>query len=417
MSILSAQPGRVLLVLLILFPPAAAARQGGEVEPADLLTRGTMSQAVADLNQRLEQHPRDDNARFALAIAQTLRAVESLAGSLHRYGLRTDTWAREMPFFRLPVPDNPNPEPIGYEQSRQIVQAWLDDMQAVRSTLSEIHDPASVKLRLPVGMMHLDLDGDGRATEGEALWQLFAAVNPGGNVSAMQAREFIVGLDGGDVHWLHGYCHLLSALPEMVLAYDHADLFNATAHLFYREVTTPHAFLNEGIKVADFGMGVDVVDAIAFVHLLNLPLREPERMKVALEHLQSMIDHSRRSWALIMMETDDDNEWIPNAKQTTVLPNMGVTGEMISGWHAFLDEGEAVLAGRKLIPFWRSEDGRGVNLQRVFTEPTRFDLVLWIQGTAATPYLERGQLTDPQTWVRFQRIFMGQFFTFAIWFN
>jgi hypothetical protein len=83
----------------------------------------------------------------------------------------------------------------------------------------------------------------------------------------------------------------------------------------------------------------------------------------------------------------------------------------------FLDEADAVLDGKKLIPFWRSRDGRGINLRRVFTEPTRFDLVLWFQGTAATPYLEEGELTSPDTWRRFQRIFRGEFFTFAAWFN
>jgi hypothetical protein len=219
------------------------------------------------------------------------------------------------------------------------------------------------------------------------------------------------------VHWLHGYCHLLSALPEMVLAYDATELFNATAHMFYAKVETPHAYLNDGVKVADFGVGVDIADAVAFVHLLNLPVKEPQRMTAALEHLQGMTAQSRESWALILAETDDDNEWVPNPRQSTVLGQVRVTDEMVNGWMQFLDEADAVLAGKKLIPFWRSADGRGVNLRRVFTEPARFDLVLWVQGTAATPYLEKGELTTRDTWRRFQRVFGGDFLTFAVWFN
>ena len=46
-----------------------------------------------------------------------------------------------------------------------------------------------------------------------------------------------------------------------------------------------------------------------------------------------------------------------------------------------------------------------------------FDLVLWVQGTAAAPYLEKGPKTKPETWRRLQTIFQGQFIGFAFWFN
>jgi hypothetical protein len=404
-----------LTIILATSSVTARAQPAPTDDPANVLTRGTMTQAAAELTQHLTEHPADDNARFALGIGQTLRAVERLAGAMHRYGLRTDTWAESLPFFRLPVPPNPDPEPISYDESRRILHDWLDDLSAARKTLVEIRDPSKVKLGLPVGRMHLDLNGDGRATNEESLWELLRAVNR--NLGAGTSNDFVIALDGGDVHWLLGYGHLLSALPELVLAYDESELFNATAHLFYAKVETPHAFLNEGVKVADFGVGVDIVDAIAFVHLLSLPPKEPQRMGAAREHFKAMIDQSRKSWVLILAETDDDNEWVPNPRQGTVLGRLRVTDEMVQGWMQFLDEADAVLDGKKLIPFWRSRDGRGINLRRVFTEPTRFDLVLWFQGTAATPYLEEGELTSPDTWRRFQRIFRGEFFTFAAWFN
>jgi hypothetical protein len=415
---------RRLVVVVVIASSSVPTKVAAQdpANPADVLTRGTMGQAVEGLRQRVERDAGDDNARFALAIAQTLRGVERLAASMHRYGLRTDTWAREMPFFRIPVPANPDPEPISYDESRQMLIDWLEDMAAARKTLSEIKRPQDVKLELPIGMMHLDLNGDGTAADDEQLWKLFAALNRGlgrgpEQLDEKRARQFVIALDGGDVHWLHGYCHLLSALPEMSLAYDQSELFHATAHMFFKNVETPHAFLNEGVKVADFGAGVDIVDAIAFVHLLNLPVNEPQRMTAGLEHLRAMLDQSRKSWDLILAETDDDREWIPSPRQSTVLPNTRVTDEMVKTWMTFLDEAQAVLDGKKLIPFWRSRDGRGVNLRRVFTEPTRFDLVLWVQGTAATPYLEEGELTTPQTWRQFQRVFAGDFFTFAVWFN
>ncbi len=119
----------------------------------------------------------------------------------------------------------------------------------------------------------------------------------------------------------------------------------------------------------------------------------------------------------ITAETDDDHEWIPNPRQTGVVPGVKVTDEMVKGWTTFLDEADDLLEGRKLVPFWREAGGRGVNLKRIFTEPMEFDLVLWVQGTAAFPYLEEGNVTKPEIWQRLQRIFQGEFIGFAIWFN
>jgi hypothetical protein len=96
---------------------------------------------------------------------------------------------------------------------------------------------------------------------------------------------------------------------------------------------------------------------------------------------------------------------------------MTVTDEMVKGWQEFLAEAEALLQGKTLIPFWRGRETRGVNLRRVFKEPTTFDLILWAQGTAAAPYLEDGPQTSAETWRRLQRVFQGEFIGFALWFN
>ena len=140
-------------------------------------------------------------------------------------------------------------------------------------------------------------------------------------------------------------------------------------------------------------------------------------MQAALKHLEQMITLSRTTWNSIEAETDDDHEWLPNPKQTGVIPGIRITKEMITTWRDFLDEADALLAGKKLIPHWRVDDGRGVNLRKVFTQPTNFDVVMWIHGAAAKPYLEEGTLTRVETWRRFQNIFRGQFIGFAIWFN
>ena len=133
--------------------------------------------------------------------------------------------------------------------------------------------------------------------------------------------------------------------------------------------------------------------------------------------MQSWGTQSRFSLRAIQNVTDDSREWITSPTQATGVPDKRVSRGVIDGWLAFLDQGEAVLEGKLLIPFWRGKGGQGVNLKRVFQEPRTFDLVLWVQGTAATPYLEQGDLATGDTFWRLQRMLGGDFFSFAIWVN
>jgi hypothetical protein len=161
----------------------------------------------------------------------------------------------------------------------------------------------------------------------------------------------------------------------------------------------------------------EIFDLIAFVHLLDFELEDPSRLKSAHEHLLAVIDLSRSSWKLILAEADNDHEWIPGPTQTSVIPSLSFNQEQVGAWQEFLDEVEAILQGKKLVPFWRQGFTEGVNLKRVFLDPRPFDLVLWVQGTAAFPYLETGEQTSPEIWQRLQRIFRGEFVGIAIWVN
>jgi hypothetical protein len=138
--------------------------------------------------------------------------------------------------------------------------------------------------------------------------------------------------------------------------------------------------------------------------------------------MEAAVAQAKEMWTYILAETDDDNEWIPNPKQTGVL-GIKVTQEMVDTWLETLDEAEQILKGKKLIPFWRGKDAeRGVNLRRVFTEPRTFDVIEWVQGTAAQPYLEKGPLTklaDPGMRDRLNKAFGGpvNLIGFGFWFN
>jgi hypothetical protein len=153
------------------------------------------------------------------------------------------------------------------------------------------------------------------------------------------------------------------------------------------------------------------------VHLIRLPVEEPKRMETALKHFEQMLALSRESWTFILAETDDDHEWLPNPRQMNGVLGVPIRQEQTDGWLAFVGEAEALFAGKRLVPFWRGNERRGINLRKVFVEPRPFDLVLWIQGSAAIPYLEEGPLTNNEVWGRLTRVFGGELFGFAIWFN
>jgi hypothetical protein len=371
-----------------------------------------LAAAQADFEARVAANADDDSVRFALGVVQTLRAGERLIQSLYRYGLNP-RWATQLPIVRLPVSENPAPEALTNADFRKIVQQLLDDLAGVEMTLAQIHSP-DPKLALEIGACRLDFNGDGRTEDYESLASVLSHVT-NQQIPAEAASGFVVALDRGDVHWLRGYCHVLSALCEMFLAHDTTKLHDYTAQLFFPAAKTRVPLLAE--EHPEWWRD-SFLDAIAFIHLLQFPVKEPERLKAAHAHLLAVVDQSRASWDAILAETDNDREWIPNPTQkNAAIPGAEISAEMIAAWRTVLDELAAVLEGEKLIPFWRGEKPLGVNLKRVFFEPTDFDLVLWVQGGAAVPYLEEGPLTEPAFWTRLNSEFRGQFLGFAIWVN
>jgi hypothetical protein len=412
-------PRRILLAAtllpLIASTFANAEAQVGRTSFEPLLQQGKLADAERALGDDLKAKPGDDNARFALGVVQFLRAVEGRMQAFHRHGYRSEPGM--ISFTNLPIPPNPKPEPLDYKTARKLLQAWVDDLGRSETTLASVKS-AEVKLPLHFGLIRLDFDGDGKADEDETLWKVYGKFNRGANASAEAAKDFVIAFDRGDVDWLRGYCHVLSALTEALLAHDFEEFFNRSGFLLFDGVKPPEAFLIESDQPKN-GFNIDqILDLVTMFHLIRLPVVEPNRLKSALAHMEAMVALSRTSWKFILAETDDDHEWVPNPKQSTVMPNVRVTAEMVEGWKNFLDEFELILQGKKLAPFWRGKPPRrGINVRRVFTEPRTLDLVLWVQGTAAAPYLEPGEVTSNETWSRINRIFGGEFIGFAMWFN
>jgi hypothetical protein len=384
----------------------------------DALKIGRLKKAEAALTKHVADQPDDDLARFQLGTVQFFAAVQGLAQDSYHLGLRPPREA--IMFLRMPVKQNPHPAQVSYQDVRAMIQRFVDGLNNAQATLEPVKDN-QLSWKLDLTAVRIDTNGDGAVDDDETLFTLFqyfaARQNP-----AAAPESFPVGLDSADVQWLRGYCHLLAALGEAILAYNEQELFDRTAQLFFADPQSK--FAAELVDKAPDEQAMNgrwsrdwILDAIAFVHLIHFPLHEADRLKTARTHLLAMVDCSRKSWKLIQAETDDDHEWIPGPTQHSVVPNVALTAERVATWHQFLNEADAVLNGKKLIPYWRQGSSKGVNMAKFFTAPRDFDLVLWVQGSDAIPYLEEGEKSSPETWQEFQRVFEGRFFGMAIWIN
>lgn len=423
--------------------------------------------AVAEDLARAEslRGPTDGTALFALGAARFLGSLEELLNGLYGYGLagRVENpmlMMAGLPFLRLPVPDNPDPDQVSYAGLRQVLERFGDDLSEAEGILARV-EADDVDLPLDLARIHLDVDRNGSATVDESLAAILAAVSGGVALSVDAGLQ--VDADAADAAWLRAYTHLLSALTDLILAHDWEATFDATFHGVF-----PNSFPSEGgISASDRAlrerlaklesewppepecdpqvdrtdtecrqawmdfyaqpsiaetqrasaklMHGSIADLVAFVHLLRWPVVEPDRMASSLGHLNAMIGSSRETWRRILAETDDGREWIPGPEQTGVLAGLPIDQPRVDAWLAVLDETEAVLRGEKLVPHPRLDGG--MNLRRLFLEPRTMDLVLLIQGSAALPYLERGPISDAAAWRALTGTFGGDAFAYFVWLN
>lgn len=374
------------------------------------LYAGTLAAGDTELAAILAADPANDDARIGLGTIRFVRAIENLSQGLYRYGLKTPR-SFMMPILRLPVPENPNPEPITFDDFQALVAGFASDLALAEETLVGVGP--DVKLRLDLRRLYYDVNGDGTIAADESFVAVVQQVT-GMPADAMPA-ELTFAFDQGDALWLRGYSNVLMALSDFILAHDWHESFETTFFHFFPKMESPFA---AALAPPDdnwmYVEGAPIADFISFFHI-RWPVADPERMKSARQHIKAMIALSRESWDSIEAETDDDLEWLPNAHQKSPFASVQVGAQQIAAWRGVMDQAELVIDGKKLVPHWRFT--RGFNLARVFDEPRAMDTVLWITGPAALPYLEDGPVSTSEDWNAMVDAFGGRFGIFAVWFN
>jgi hypothetical protein len=355
-----------------------------------------------------------DEERFTLGGVQFLRAVEISFQDRWREGLTDNTGM--LPLLRLPLADNPAPEPFQPGTIAGIFRKAGAELDLAKANLTAIPDTSDFGAIIALSDLWMDVNANGQRESGEALNDLLGMALDGGMATdpgAPAVSDFTIRFDAADAVWLAAYADMLNAFCNLVLAYDPTEPIT-------RILAARTAMDKLGPPTGDWLLGGDrVPDALDMIAMVLATLDQPPdkaRMAAVQTHLLDMVAENRVFWTRVALETDDNREWLPNPSQHAVL---GIEVPPDSGpkWLAVLDEMEAVVQGRKLIPFWRVGAPAGINLSKVFADPPAVDLAGWIQGWAALPYLEQGVLASPEAMEAFDQATGGQSMLFALYFN
>lgn len=395
-----ALPGPALALLLLAAAPAAAQDISAEIA-------GT---GLAATEARLAALPAPTEAdRFALGGIRFLRAVEATFQTRYRTGMSDPTGT--IPFLRLDQGAAPDAS-FAPDDVAALFTAAATGMASAREPLADLATGPEFALTIRLGDLWFDVNADATRTPDE---DLMALLGP----SLLGWRWFdrdpatpapTITIDRADAAWLSAYTHLLEGVSEVILAYDPTDALTraAAARDGMRAISPPYA--------EEFFVITPFVDAVWV--MLDALDQQPDaaRLSKAQAHFLSMVADNRSFWAAVESETDNTAEWLPNDRQTSALgltlpPGTGAT------WLSVLADGEALLKGEKLIPYWRLGDGAGVNLARMFTDPAPIDVKDWIQGTGALPYLEKGDTITPESWRQFEAMMGGDAMLMSLWLN
>ncbi|MBN9008733.1 MAG: hypothetical protein J0H63_00915, partial [Rhizobiales bacterium] len=375
---------------------------------ADHLYAGTLAEGDTALTAILAMDPQNGEAKIGLATVKFVRAIEKLSQGLYRYGLQQPRNSFMLPVLRLPVPVNPNPEPITYEAFRGLLSDFAADIGATEKLLGEM-GPEEFKFPLDLARVRYDINGDGGFDPEESMLGVLTHVTGVGR-DRMPA-DLTFAFDRADAYWLQGYCNVILGVDDFFLAYDWHESFEYTFHLFFPKSDLPFTRALDAAGPDDF---TNIADLISFLHV-RWPLADAKRMSDSRAAFKKAVTLSRKDWDAIEAETDNDREWLPNPKQTGRFAGFTVTEDRIKAWRAVLDQVDLMLDGKKLVPHWRFR--QGFNLAKVFEEPRPFDIVLWVTGPAALPYLQDGPIGTSQDWNGLAEVFEGSFGIYMAWFN
>jgi len=345
--------------------------------------------------------------RFGLGGVRFLRGIERALQTRYQTGLSPALGVVGVPLLRLPIPDNPAPAPFDPATVTTLFTAALADMEGAVAALDGID--SEVAVRIDTADIWFDIDLNGTRGVGE---DMASVVSLG---LGTQLPTITVQFDTADAVWLRAYAHLLAGVSETALAFDPTQAIGKV-----HAATDAMEAINAEAG-APFGTGMHheigpYVDYAAIVLNAVQVRPDPTRLAAARDHLLATVQDNRRFWTEVARETDNDAEWIPNKRQqsATGLVFPPDTGTL---WLAVLDDAEAVLTGRALIPYWRLAGDAGIDLSAIIADPPVMDLIGLAQGGDLLPYVRHGRVMDGNALTMFSAMIGGDAGLFMVMLN
>lgn len=359
-----------------------------------------------------------DEERFAVAGLEFLNALSQAYQLRWEVGMPRDI---DMMFGMAGrLPENDTTRNLDPAEITALLSNTLDAMERARTALAGIPEDSDFGLVLRFGDLWIDLDRDGKRAEYEDFAEMVGVTIWGWRWMSQTERPPLpeIRLDVADAAWLSAYTHMIAGSTEMILAYDPepsiARVLEAKSVL--RGAPEP------GGRQRNFESFVDL-----FAIIDGTLRHEPAvaRTVAARDHFLAMVAENRIFWTRVAAETDNDREWIPNDAQVsaTGIPFPKGIG---ANWQRVLADAEGLLTGKLAAPYWDVEGfvmgnpdsaSIGIDISRMFTEPRPIDLVGWIQGWGALPYLSDAPLVTSANMQRFEMLVSGQAPLFMVFLN
>jgi hypothetical protein len=389
---------RAAALLTLLATPALA-----ETDASALIAAEGLRGAEAALAALPAPTPSE---RFALGGVRFLGGIERALQLRYAVGMSGGlTETSGLPVLRLPLPDNPSPQPFEPVMIEALFAGVEADMAGAIEALGGVGDEDDVAVVIDTADLWFDVDANGARAPGEGVFEVAGAMLGAG---LEPLPSVTIRFDTADAAWLAAYAHLLSGLSEAVLAVGPAEAIG-------RVLDAREGFAAVGLPPPDpYGLSsfTDQVDYAAIVALALDGAPDPIRTRAARDHLLALVEENRRFWQLVAREADNDAEWIPSKRQSsaTGLPFPPDTGRV---WLDVLAEVEGVLRGDLLIPYWRVGPGAGLDLGALLEDPPDLGVAGLVQGAALVPYLRRGKVADGAALARFALLVQGDAVLYA----
>ncbi|MEM7719624.1 MAG: hypothetical protein AAF222_10515 [Pseudomonadota bacterium] len=188
---------------------------------ASTLVAGAGKANADTLQDRIAAAP---DGSFEAGTYQTLASLERLLQGMQQYGIGQGFGQ----FMGVRGRDlvNTRPDTRAPDTFRTLLDTFLDDLDAARTTLGETTPDTAEPFVADIGSLWVDINRNGQedATEGAARVLAMALPQRRGQADVPDA-PIEVRFDGADHAWLTAYTHVMSATANMVLAFDPTPIF------------------------------------------------------------------------------------------------------------------------------------------------------------------------------------------------